>query len=670
MKHKYIGQQNSKDCGVICLYNIIKYYNGNINLNKLRDMLNMNKEGTSVYDIVHTSNEIGLESEGYKCEINDICSLKLPVIAHIKLDGKYNHYVIIDRLIDDEIIIFDPLRGEINYEMEEFEKIWTNIIITFKKTKNLIKEKNTTFNIFSKIIFKKMPIITLTLIISIILSLFSIIHSLYLSYLYKSPSISYKIFIFFIFICTSKLILDFIRNNIILNYTKEIDQTITSKIYNKILSLPLFYHHTRPIGDIVSRINDLSSIKEFINNISFSIIIDLFYVLMISIILFSINKTIFLLLIIMTIIYILIYLLYRKNIKNKSLINKEKASESSTYLVESLLGIDTIKNLNIEEKINNSFIKKYNNFLKSNYKLNKYIVIFELLMDFIGNISSIIIIFIGIIFYKNNILSLSKVIAVNSLFIYFFISLKNIVSSDEMLIEAKNSYKRINELYQEKEEEKEENNIKFIDKISVNSLNYSYNGINNILENVSFNINKGEYIFVKGNSGTGKSSIFKLITKQLNCEENMIKINNMDINNITRKDITNNICLVSQNEYIFTDTILNNITLFEEVKNEEIDKVIKITGIDKILKKRNIKLDFVLEENGHNISGGERQRIILARSLLKNKQILILDETMNELDINSEKNIIKNIKKEYDITLVLISHRDNNSNLFDKIINI
>ena len=291
-------------------------------------------------------------------------------------------------------------------------------------------------------------------------------------------------------------------------------------------------------------------------------------------------------------------------------------------------------------------------------------------MDFIGNISSIIIIFIGIIFYKNNILSLSKVIAVNSLFIYFFISLKNIVSSDEMLIEAKNSYKRINELYQEKEEEKEENNIKFIDKISVNSLNYSYNGINNILENVSFNINKGEYIFVKGNSGTGKSSIFKLITKQLNCEENMIKINNMDINNITRKDITNNICLVSQNEYIFTDTILNNITLFEEVKNEEIDKVIKITGIDKILKKRNIKLDFVLEENGHNISGGERQRIILARSLLKNKQILILDETMNELDINSEKNIIKNIKKEYDITLVLISHRDNNSNLFDKIINI
>ena len=339
-------------------------------------------------------------------------------------------------------------------------------------------------------------------------------------------------------------------------------------------------------------------------------------------------------------------------------------------MIESLLGIDTIKNLNIEKQINNSFIKKYNKFLNSNYILNKFIVIFELLMDFISNISSIIIVFIGILFYKDNILSLSKVIAVNSLFIYFFISLKNIVSSDEMLIEAKNSYKRISELYNEEEEKEIKTNIKFIDKISVKKLNYSYNGINNILNNINFEIDKNDYVFVKGNSGTGKSSLFKLLTKQLECEENMIKINDIDINNINRKDITDNICLVSQNEYIFTDTILNNIKLFKDATKEEIEKVMRITGIDKMIQKRNIDINFVLEENGHNISGGERQRIILARSLLQNKKVLILDETLNELDIKSERNIIKNIKQEYDITLILISHRYNNSNLFNKIINI
>ena len=103
------------------------------------------------------------------------------------------------------------------------------------------------------------------------------------------------------------------------------------------------------------------------------------------------------------------------------------------------------------------------------------------------------------------------------------------------------------------------------------------------MNNINFEIDKNDYVFVKGNSGTGKSSLFKLLTKQLECEENMIKINDIDINNINRKDITDNICLVSQNEYIFTDTILNNIKLFKDATKEEIEKVMRITGIDKMI---------------------------------------------------------------------------------------
>ena len=150
----------------------------------------------------------------------------------------------------------------------------------------------------------------------------------------------------------------------------------------------------------------------------------------------------------------------------------------------------------------------------------------------------------------------------------------------------------------------------------------------------------------------------------------MVKINNIDINDISSKSIINNICYVSQNEYIFTDTILNNIKLYKDPNDKEVNKVIKVTNIDKILKKRNITLDFLLEENGHNLSGGERQRILLARSLLQNKKVLILDETLNELDTQSEREILKNIIEEYNITLILISHRDNNSDLFKKIIEL
>ena len=672
MRHKkYVLQENVKDCAVACVYNIIRYHNGNINMDKLAKLLNTNKEGTSVYDIVKVSNDLGLKSIAYECELNDLCNLSFPVIAHIKVDSKYDHFIIIDKIIDDEIIIFDPIRGYIKYEMEQFQNEWTNIIITFEKTNNLINEKNNNF--ISKIlvhIIKNSFYIMFVFIFSIYSSFLSILHSLYLSYLYNQKKLTYFVFIIFFFICLSKLIVDYIRNNKILNYTKNFDFDITKKTYSKILSLPLMYHHTRPVGDIISRINDLSSIKEFMNNISFSFIIDFTYILMISIILFIINKSLFLLLVIMSVIYIFIYLLYRKNIKNNSLIVKENASETSTYLVESILGIDTIKNTNIEEKRYNYLKDKYKNFLNNNFKLNKIIINLNLIQEFVCNISIILIIFVSILLYKQKVISFSYIIAFNTLVFYYFISIKNIISLDNILIEAKNSYKRLSQLYNEEEEKKQLIQIKNINTINFKNLSYSYNNVNNILNNINITINKNDSIFIKGKSGSGKSTIFRLLTKQLKVDDDIIKINNIDINNISKKDIVDNICYVSQNEYIFTDTILNNIKLYKEAKKDEVDKVIRIANIDKILKKRNITLDFLLEENGHNLSGGERQRIILARSLLQNKQVIILDETMNELDVQSEREIIKNIIKEYNITLILISHRDNNSKLFKKIIKI
>lgn len=671
MKHKYITQNNSNDCAAACLFNIIKYHGGNINLSKLNNMLNTNKEGTSIYDLVTTSNNIGLISSAYKCELNDLCDLDFPIIAHVKVEKKYNHFIIVDGIIDDEIIIFDPMSGYMKLELEEFEKYWSNIIITFKKTNSLINEKEK--NMIKDFLPTKQLnifIILSVLLFSIILSFLHVINSFYLSYLYDNQNHLSKIFIIFIFISIFTFIIDYIRNHIILKYTKEIDNNITCNTYRKILSLPILYHHNKPVGDIVSRINDLSNIKEFISNISFSFIVDIIYIIFISIVLFLINKILFIILFSFTLIYILVYILYRNNIRTKSLINKENASISSTFLVESLLSIDTIKNTDIENNIYEDFNKKYNKFLDSNFILNRLIINLNLIQNFISSIASIILIFVGIILYKNNIISLSYVITFNSLVIYYYISIRNIISLDEIIIEAKNSFIRISNLFNKPQIKNKNIKINNINNISFNNLKYSYNGINNILNNINITINKNDYVFVNGKSGVGKSTIFKLLTKQLDVNREMIKINNIDVNDISIENIVNNICYVSQNEYIFTDTILNNIKLYKDISEKDIEKVIKITGLDKVLENRNIDLNFTLQENAHNLSGGERQRIILTRSLLQNKKVLILDETMNEIDLESERNIIKKIKKEYKITLILISHRDNNSDLFNKIIKV
>jgi len=670
MSYKYERQHGIKDCGVTCLYNIIKYYNGNISMSKLRKLTKTNENGTNVYNIVNASNSLGLKAEAYRCEFNDLSNVKLPIIAHIKLDNKYDHFVILEKINNEKIIVQDPIRGKVVYDDISFKKEWTGFIITFDKMNNLVKEKqNGAFINLKSYIFLYKKILLFFLVLTILASLFSLLNSFYLSSLYNQKN-SYHIVLFlFLLFSIFKIITDYVRNSIVLDFDNNFDSKLTNNIYKKILSLPLKYHHSRPVGDIMSRINDLSSIKEFINFVSFSLITDFFFVIGIFIIIFFINKLLFLLLIIFSLTYMFIYILFRDKIYSMSLMLKEINSEVNSYLIESILGIDTIKNFNIEKERDSRFKNKYNNLLKSNVKYNKFILSIELFQNFIMTISNVFILFVGIKLVNKGLLLFSNLIIINSLLIYFFISLKNIIYFDRILIDSKNSYNRLEDLLDEEEDNNNKSNFNFNNNIEFKNVAYSYDSYN-IFENLSFNINKGDFVFVKGDSGVGKSTLFKILTKQINDYKGKVIVDNTNIKNLSVNDIRNNICFVSQNEIIFTDTILNNITLFKEATKKELEKVIRITGIDKFLKEKNISLNFLLEENGHNISGGERQRILLARALLQNKKILILDETTNGIDTLSEENIVRKVKEEYDVTLILISHRYDNLKLFNRVFEI
>lgn len=670
MSYKYERQHGIKDCGVTCLYNIIKYYNGNISMSKLRRLTKTNENGTNVYNIVNASNSLGLKAEAYKCEFNDLSKVKLPIIAHIKLDNKFDHFVILEKINNEKIIVQDPIRGKVVYDDISFKKEWTGSIITFDKMNNLVKEKqNGAFINLKSYIFLYKKILLFFLVLTILASLFSLLNSFYLSSLYNQKNNYHIVLFLFLLFSVFKIITDYIRNSIVFDFDNNFDSKLTNNIYKKILSLPLKYHHSRPVGDIMSRVNDLSSIKEFINFVSFSLITDFLFVIIIFIIIFFINKLLFLLLIIFALTYMFVYLLFRDKIYSMSLILKEKNSEVNSYLIESILGIDTIKNFNIEKERKLRFKSKYNNLLKLNVKYNKFILSIELFQNFIMTISNVFILFVGIKLVNKGLLLFSNLIIINSLLIYFFISLKNIIYFDHILIDSKNSYNRLEDLLDEEEDNNNKSNFNFNNNIEFKNVAYSYDSYN-IFENLSFNIDKGDFVFVKGDSGVGKSTLFKILTKQINDYKGKVIIDNTNIKNLSLNDIRNNICFVSQNEIIFTDTILNNITLFKEVTKKELEKVIRITGIYKFLKEKNISLNFLLEENGHNISGGERQRILLARALLQNKKILILDETTNGIDILSEENIVRKVKEEYDVTLILISHRYDNLKLFNKVFEI
>ncbi|MBO5530301.1 MAG: ATP-binding cassette domain-containing protein [Bacilli bacterium] len=660
---KYIKQEGLRDCGVCCLFNIIRYYGGYINIEKLRQMTQTNENGTSIYNLVKAANELGFNSKAYRCGINDFHSLTFPIIAFIKLN-EFNHFVIVKSIGIDKINVFDPIRGDKVYEIDDFLKEWQNIIITFDKNSELVKERDYYVNYLLCLIKDNKNLMIFLLSLSFICVCFGFIITIFLKNLFDKNILlsSFFVFLFFLII---KTFFEYIKSKVSLYLNNKIDLSLSYKIYDKIYSLPISYHHNRPAGDIASRINDIYSVEEFINTFTVSSIIDAFFIIIVLFVCIFIRFRIFFILLLITFLYLFTYYLFRG--KHDIYLNsvKEKGANLNSSFIENILGIDTINNLNIQERI----ISKQKNiklsYLNSYNKFISFISLQSLVLNLIESSGTIIIMLSGYKLLNNKIITIGELSMIYSMFILYFSSIKNLIILDKSFIESNISFKRIHTLLNIDNKKEEGVIIKKINSIVFENISYSYNETK-VLNNINLEINKGDFLLVEGRSGRGKSTIFKLLNKELELKEGNILINNKDIKNIKSNSIKNNICYVSQNEYLFNDSIKNNIVMYKNVKKKELDKVLRITMLDKVLKDRNISLDYILEENGHNLCGGERQKVLLARTLLRNTDFIILDETMNEIDIESERRIIENIKTEYDKTLILISHRKSNNDLFNK----
>ena len=206
--------------------------------------------------------------------------------------------------------------------------------------------------------------------------------------------------------------------------------------------------------------------------------------------------------------------------------------------------------------------------------------------------------------------------------------------------------------------------------IKIKDLSYKI-GYKTLFNKLSLTIKRGEKILLSGPSGCGKSTLVKMLMRYIEVDYNKINIASIDINHYHLNNIRTNITYLSSSEYLFNDTIRNNITLYKEYTEEEIEEVTKICLVNDIIKNTDLGLDKMIEENGFNFSSGEKQRIFLARAIIKKTNIYIFDEALGQIDINREKKILEGIFKYLkDKTVIVISHRFNNKKVFDRVLKL
>ena len=674
---KIVRQQDEKDCGACSLLSIIRHYKGNVSLEQIRLDAKTTTEGTTALNLINAGKKYGFDAVGMKVErINDI--KRVPAIAHLHLKKGYDHYVAIYKITKDKVVLMDPAKGKVIKSLGDFQKEWNGVVLLFYPKEKIIVLKNevTLFKIFKKIFLSEKKLIKIIIFASLLLTLFTIALGYYFQ-LFNSLYIDWYpitylkvLIIIFAFLTLFKLFLSYYRNYLENHLNKNIDILITSDFLNHLFNLPLKVITSRKSGEIMSRVNELTSIKGLITEVFITYTLDFLLVVITIFLLFSICSKLFLILFLTTAVYLLIGILTKKSIFEKAYQNLSLEAEFNNNVLEDVKMITSIKNLDALDITLKKIESKLTEYIYDSYKTNIFLNKVNILKTGSYEIGLFLINTFGFYFVYKGLINLIDLITFNTLLNLYFEPLKNIIDCIPKYSFMKASITKINDFLSIETEKLGEPGATGGYNISISNLNYSYNKYQKIINNLNLNIEEGKFVLLNGPSGSGKSTICNILNKYITDYEGSVLLGKFNYKDISLKTIKENILYVNQNEAIFTGSIKENITLGRKVSDLEFKKICEICNIDDIANKKPFRYESIIGNDEGNISGGEKQRIILARAVLKNFNVLILDEALSEVDIDLELEILKNIRKYYvNKSLIYISHKKI-PNIFDEVINL
>lgn len=677
-----VRQEDLTDCGACCLKMIIKYYGGDYPLFHLKQLTHTDQFGTNAFLIKEAALKLGLNAKVVNGNLKDIKEEDLPIIAHVIPNKSYEHFIVIYKLDKKHalVTIADPALGKRVITYGDFFEISSSNFIFFDANKKLAKitSSKRINNLVIETFTNNKKIFVYIVLFSVIFIFLNICSSYAFKflidnvYLYSNIDNLVFFFIVFNFINVFKNIFQYIRINMINYFNFKLDKILITKLFNHLIYLPFLYYKNKSSSDVINRINDLIDVKNNLTKIFLSIVIDGLLAFSILIVLFKINFLLTILSLFLVLIYLFIIVItspiYNYYIEEE----KVKGSEVNSFLHSNLRNIDSIKNLNIEDYVSNKFVNLYEKFYFVNKKNTKFSNKVMFIKNMVHDIYFIFLYYIASKLIISDKFNLALFITYISLLSYFIDPIKNIIDLNFDIKNLNLSLKRVNELFDIKKEkflvdEKYQKNVVKGD-IEFKNITYSYNGYQNILKEFSLKIKENSRVLISGETGSGKSTIARILMNYFAPDKGEVLINNKSISSYNLINIRKDITYISQNETIYKDSLYNNIVLNESISYDEFLNICKICKVDEIVNKHKFKYDMNLEEDGFGLSGGEKSRIFLARALIKKSSIYIFDETLSNIDVEKEKEILKNVFDNFKTsTFIVITHRLVNKKLFNKV---
>lgn len=430
-------------------------------------------------------------------------------------------------------------------------------------------------------------------------------------------------------------------------------------LYQKTIYLPYAYFTEKQTGDILSRFDDAISVRETLSSISITLLMDFILSVGAGYLLYNMHHVLFYITFIPLIVYTLSITLFKKVIAKLNVETMQYTASLNSALVEMISQIELIKSFCIENEYISKIAYNFKKMMDRSFKIANTASLQITIQEMTKGLFTLAIMCLGSLFIINNQLSLGTLITYNSTVVYFLEPIEKVLQMQNIFQKSILAINRLEEIINVDNdfENLKQDIVIENDDIIIENLSFSYREDKKIFENLSFEIPKNKKIALIGKSGSGKTTLAKLLMRLYDVNSGKISIGNVDINSIHKQSLRENIGYVGQESFFFSGTILDNINLKKKHLKDVIN-ICKLLEIHDFIMSLPNKYNSIIYENGKNFSAGQKQRLSIARAVLSDPKILILDEATSNLDVNTELQIDRILNKlSKKMTIIVIAHR-------------
>ena len=669
-RYPFYAQQSSSDCGAACLVMIGRYWGKKFSVSRLRDIANVDRNGASLKGLAAAAESLGFTTRPVKASLDKLAKQNLPAIAH--WEGK--HYIVVYQVTKDSVIVGDPAIGQRSLTHQEFKQGWTSYAMLLQPTALLkdAPEASTPFWQFFELVKPHGVVLLEIFVASLLIQIFGLITPLFTQLILDRvvvqqsnltlTAVGLGLLIFGWF----QVAMTGLRQYLLDHTANRVDLALIVGFISHTFRLPLGFFESRYVGDIISRVQENRKIQRFLTGEALSIVLDLLTVFIYVGLMFWYSWKMALLTLVIIPPFVILALVATPFLKRISREIFAAHTEETGYLIQSLTGIRTVKSMAVEQSVQWNWEDFFNKAIKKNFSgqvIGNRLQIFSAIIE--TTVRTALLWFGASLVIKNE-LTIGQLVAFNMLLGNVINPFKSLIVLWNDLQEVIIAVERINDVIDtDLEEDLQDSNRSSLPliqgEIRFDNVTFRYHpeSDRNTLENLSFSVQPGQTVALVGRSGSGKTTISKLLLGLYLPTEGNIYIDGYDVANVSLRSLRSQVGVVDQDTFLFGGTIRENIAVSQpHVDLETIIAAAQQAGAHEFIKDFPLAYETQIGEGGGMLSGGQRQRVAIARALLGNPPLLILDEATSSLDAESERIIQNNLNQIlYNRTTLVIAHR-------------